>query len=77
MAAMASLAFNTPNIPPLMDRVSAAKRPALAAAIKKSGYPPKAFDKMDTWAAAFILLGNQYRDMKLKSDEGVESHLAQ
>ena len=75
MAAMSSLAFNTPNIPPLMSRVPAAKRPALAAAIKKSGYPPQAFDKMDTWAAAFILLGNQYRDMKLKSDEGVEAKL--
>ena len=75
MAAMASLAFNTPNIPPLMDRVPAAKRPALAAAIKKSGFPPQAFDKMETWAAAFILLGNQYRDMKLKSDEGVEAIL--
>jgi uncharacterized protein YbaP (TraB family) len=75
MAAMASLAFNTPNIPPLIDRVPAAKRPALAAAIKKSGFPPQAFDKMETWAAAFILLGNQYRDMKLKSDAGVEAIL--
>ena len=75
MAAMASLAFDTPNIPPLMDRVPSAKRPALAAAIKKSGFPPQAFDKMETWAAAFILLGNQYRDMKLKSDEGVEAIL--
>jgi hypothetical protein len=46
MAAMSSLAFNTPNIPPLMSRVPAAKRPALAAAIKKSGYPPQAFDKL-------------------------------
>ncbi|HVU31650.1 MAG TPA: TraB/GumN family protein [Sphingomicrobium sp.] len=75
MSAMARLAFDTPNIPPLMERVPQAKRPALAAAIKKSGYPPQAFDKMETWAAAFILLGNQYRDMKLKSDEGVEAIL--
>lgn len=75
MSAMASLAFNTPNLPPLLLRVPPQKRPALAAAIKKSGYPTTAFDRMETWAAAFILLGNQYRDMKLKGDEGVEAVL--
>ena len=75
MSAMASLAFNTPNLPPLIQRVPPEKRAALAAAIKKSGYPPTAFDRMETWAAAFILLGNQYRDMKLKGDDGVEAVL--
>ena len=75
MSAMASLAFNSPNLPPLINRVSPEKRPALAAAVRKSGFPPQAFDRMETWAAAFILLGNQYRDMKLKGDEGVEAVL--
>lgn len=75
MSAMAALAFNTPNLPPLADRVPAARRAALAAAIKKSGFPPQAFDRMETWAAAFILLGNQFRDMGLKGDEGVEAVL--
>ncbi len=75
MSAMASLAFNTPNLPPLIQRVPPQKRAALAAAVAKSGYPPNAFDRMETWAAAFILLGNQYRDMKLKGDEGVEAVL--
>jgi hypothetical protein len=75
ISAMASLAFNTPNLPPLIDRVSADKRAALEAAIKKSGFPPQAFDRMETWAVAFILLGNQYRDMNLKGDEGVEAVL--
>ena len=75
MAAMTSLAFNTPNLPPLIDRVPAPARPKLTAAIKKSGFPPQAFDRMETWAAAFILLGNQYRDMHLKGDEGVEAVL--
>jgi uncharacterized protein len=75
MSAMASLAFNTPNLPPLADRVPAARRAALAAAIKKSGFPPQALDRMETWAAAFILLGNQFRDMGLKGDEGVEAVL--
>jgi uncharacterized protein len=75
MAAMASLAFNTPNLPPLADRVPAGRRAALAAAIKKSGFPPQALDRMETWAAAFILLGNQFRDLGLKGDAGVEAVL--
>ena len=75
MSAMSSLAFNTPNLPPLVDRVPPDKRAALVAAVKKSGFPPNAFDRMETWAVAFILLGNQYRDMNLKGDEGVEAVL--
>src|SRR4051794_4147612 len=75
MSAMTSLAFNTPNLPPLVQRVPAKERPAVEAAVKKSGFPPQAFDRMETWAAAFILLGNQFRDMQLKGDEGVEAVL--
>ena len=61
MAAMASLAFS-PGLPPLAERVPPAKRAALLeAAVKKSGFPPQALDRMETWAAAFILLGNQFR----------------
>jgi uncharacterized protein YbaP (TraB family) len=75
MSAMASLAFNTPNLPPLAMRVPPEKRAALAEAVKKSGFPPQAFDRMETWAAAFILLGNQFRDMGLKGNDGVESVL--
>lgn len=75
MSAMASLAFNTPNLPPLIDRVPPERREALEAAVKKSGFPPQAFDRMETWAVAFILLGNQYRDMNLKGNDGVEAVL--
>ena len=75
MSAMASLAFNTPNLPPLAMRVPPEKRAALAEAVKKSGFPPQALDRMETWAAAFILLGNQFRDMGLKGNDGVESVL--
>jgi uncharacterized protein len=75
MSAMASLAFNTLNLPPLAQRVPPDKRAALAEAIHKSGYPPQAFDRMETWAAAFILLGTQFRDMGLKGQEGVEAVL--
>jgi uncharacterized protein YbaP (TraB family) len=74
MSAMASLGF-AQGLPPLAERLPAANRAALAAAIKKSGYPPQAFDRMKTWTAAFILLGNQFKDLGLKGGEGVETVL--
>ncbi|MEA3067697.1 MAG: uncharacterized protein QOK41_1104, partial [Sphingomonadales bacterium] len=48
MSAMASLGFAN-GLPPLIQRVPPAERAALAAAIKKSGYPPQALDRMKTW----------------------------
>lgn len=74
MAALSSLAFS-PGQPPLRERVPASKRAVLDAAVAKSGIPRAALDQMETWAAAFMLLGNQYKDMGLKSGEGVESVL--
>ena len=74
MAAMASLAFS-PNLPPIAQRVPPEKRPALAAAIAKSGAPATVFDRMETWAAAFTLLGNQFKAMGLKAGAGVETSL--
>lgn len=74
MAALSSLAFS-PGQPPLSQRVPAAKRATLDAAISKSGIPRAALDRMETWAAAFMLLGNQYKDLGLKSGEGVETVL--
>jgi uncharacterized protein YbaP (TraB family) len=71
MQALTSLAFS-PGLPPLAARVPEQKRAALADAVRKSGFPPQALDRMETWAAAFILLGNQFRDMGLKGDQGVE-----
>jgi hypothetical protein len=63
------------GLPPLVDRVPADKRAALLDAVKKSGFPPKTLDNMETWAAAFILLGNQFKDLGLKNDQGVEMTL--
>jgi uncharacterized protein YbaP (TraB family) len=74
MAALSGLAF-TKGLPPLAERVPVAKRPALAAAIKRSGFPPAALDMMETWAAAFMLLGAQFKDLDLKAGEGVETVL--
>lgn len=74
MGALTSLAFS-PGLPPLADRVPPDKRGDLANAIKMSGFAPQALDKMETWAAAFLLLGNQFRNIGLKGGEGVEMGL--
>jgi uncharacterized protein YbaP (TraB family) len=74
MSAMASLAF-AKGLPPLKERVPPPHRAALDAAVKKSGMPPQALDQMKTWAAAFILLGNRFRELGLKGGEGVEQVL--
>ena len=65
----------TPGLPPLADRVKPDKRAALATAIEKSGIPAAALDKMETWAAAFLLLGVQFKDLGLSPGSGVESVL--
>ena len=74
MAAMSSIGFDD-KLPPLVDRVSPDKRAALEAAIAESGMPPLAFNRMKTWTAAFLLLGNQFKKIGLKGDDGVETVL--
>ena len=74
MQALAGLAFSK-GLPPVADRVPPEKRAALDAAIVKSGMPRQALDQMETWAVAFMLLGNQFKDMGLKGQEGVEKVL--
>jgi len=71
LSALTSLGFSK-GLPPVTERVPPAKRPVLEAAIAKSGIPRPVFDQMETWAAAFMLLGNQFKDMGLKGEEGVE-----
>jgi len=72
MSAMASLGMAN-GLPPLVERVPAAKRPALQAALRKNGMPLQALDRMKTWAAAFILLGTKFRELGLGG--GVEGVL--
>ena len=71
---MARLGFR-PGLPPLAMRVPAAKRALLETAIAKTGVPRSAFDRMETWAAAFVLLGTQFKDLGLSGDAGVETVL--
>lgn len=71
LSALSGLGFS-PGQPPIVERVPAAKRAALETAMAKSGLPRAGFDKMETWAAAFMLLGTQFKQMGLKTGEGVE-----
>ena len=65
----------SPGLPPLLDRVPANKKDQLATMVAKSGIPAQAFDKMETWAAAFMLLGVQFQSLGLDSGSGVETVL--
>jgi uncharacterized protein YbaP (TraB family) len=73
-AEMMKLAVS-PNLPPLLDRVPADKRAGLTAAAAKSGVPMAVLDKLETWAAAFILLGVTMKDLGLDPGSGVETSL--
>lgn len=72
--AMRTLGYSK-GLPPLADRIDPAKRPLLEAAIAKSGIPRATFDSMETWAAAFTLLGVQYREIGLGGENGPEQAL--
>ena len=72
MSALASLGL-AKGLPPLLERVPPPQRPALAAAIKKSGGPEQAYNSMKTWMAAFLLLSNQFKELGLSG--GVEGVL--
>ena len=74
IGAMMKLAVS-PNLPPILDRVPADKRAALAALIGRSGMPAGLLDRLETWAAAFILLGVTLKDLGLEPNSGVETAL--
>ena len=65
----------SPGLPPLADRVTPDRRAALATAIQSSGMPVALLDKLETWAAAFMLLGGQFKALGLDPGSGVETSL--
>ena len=75
-AELARLGFSR-GLPPIASRIHPAKRPLLEAAIVKSGVPRPVFDQMETWAAAFTLLGVQFKSLGLHGQHGVEETLRQ
>ena len=71
---MAALGFSS-GLPPLASRIDASKRPALEAAIVKTRIPRPMFDRMESWAAAFTLLGVQFQTLGVEGEQGVEAVL--
>jgi uncharacterized protein YbaP (TraB family) len=65
------------GLPPLAERISPDKRAALEAAVTKLGARMQDFDKVETWAVAFQLLGLQFREIGLDPGSGVETALKQ
>lgn len=68
------IAFS-PGLPPVLDRVPADKRAALAAAIEKAGLTPAQLDPMETWAVAVTLGASMYAGIGASADNGVENQL--
>lgn len=66
---------NAKGLPPLLQRVRAKDRPALAKMIARSGWPKAALDGMESWAAAFILFGVSIGDLGITGADGVEEQL--
>lgn len=66
----------SPNLPPLLERVPAEKRPALQAMLTKAGLKPQTLDPLETWAAAVTLGAALYAGAGLTADNGVERALS-
>jgi uncharacterized protein YbaP (TraB family) len=71
-----SLGF-APGLPPIADRISAKRRPELAAMIAETKVPPAVFDQLKTWAAAFLLVGLTVREVGASNESGVETELSE
>lgn len=62
-------------LPPLLERVPHRHRAELAALIKRSGLPMAMFDRLETWAAGFLLVQPMMADLGVSGGEGVEEVL--
>jgi len=71
----AQMAVSPTPLPPILDRVSPSKRPALQAALAKIGANPAQLGRVKTWAVAFQLLGLQFTQIGLVGKEGPETVL--
>lgn len=69
-----SLAFSAGQ-PPLLERVPAAARPKLQAAVKEVGLPTAALNAMETWFATLTLSAQQIAKLGLDPKLGVERTL--
>ena len=74
LAAKRDLGYSA-GLPPIAQRVPPAKRALLRSVIAKTGVPEQYFTSMETWLAAFELLGVRFQEMGLKGEQGPEQAL--
>jgi uncharacterized protein len=75
-AAQAMMAAGiSPGQPPILERVPAERRDALAEVIETSGVPMALLDRMETWAAGLTLLAVSFQQLGLDPELGVEKGL--
>jgi len=74
LAAKRDLGYSA-GLPPIEQRVPPAKRALLRSVIAKTGVPEQYFTSMETWLAAFELLGVRFQEMGLKGEQGPEQAL--
>ena len=65
----------SPGLPPLVERVPADKRPALEKAMGASGLPAEAFNSLETWLAALLIVGSAFKELGIEAGEGAEQGL--
>jgi uncharacterized protein YbaP (TraB family) len=63
------------GLQPFVRRFAASERPAIEAAIAKSGIPESRYDQLETWAATLTLVGVQAGGSGFKGTDGVETIL--
>lgn len=65
----------SPGLPPVGDRVAEEQRAQLAAMIARSPFPQPYLDALESWAAAFVLIGVTLNELGLDPSNGVENAL--
>lgn len=65
----------SPNLPPVPERLPAARRPALVAALKDTAIPDAVLPSMETWLVALTLSTAQLGKLQFEAGEGVEARL--
>lgn len=61
--------------PPLVERIAPEERAVLRAMIARSAVPEFVLDRLETWAAALMLVGVVLADLGLDAESGVEEAL--
>ncbi len=69
-------AAQTPNLPPLLDRVAPGERDVLARGMTIAGQAPGSLDGMKTWAAALTVSAGAGHARAASGADGVEAVLA-